>query len=130
MKIKFSFVALVLFVFGVSISLALDDYFTVLIYEQVETGSGVFGPPTESRVAAGKYDFQFVNTVGNRSYIPLSICGTPHGHRRLILDILDKFERSSPGYRITSWSIEKDQPTRGSDSFIFGIWVNHQPRKR
>ena len=74
-----------------------------------------------------RFDFTKVSTTGNRSYIPLTMNGTPYEHRQLILDVLYAFEGPETNRHIVSWAFDFHQNTSSSNDYIYGIWVDHRP---
>lgn len=68
-------------------------------------------------------------TVGNHSYIPMNIFNTPSERVMSILEVLQRFENLYPDVRVTGWKIEKQQNSFASTSYIFGLWIDHEPRR-
>jgi hypothetical protein len=92
----------------------------------------VIQPPTTivPVTISGTYDWSKVVTVGNHSYIPFHIAGTPEQHLTEILNILTAFESAHPEWEFPpgAWHIEKYHGGH-SYNFIHGLWVDHQPRE-
>lgn len=72
--------------------------------------------------------FDSMKTVGNYSYLPINQSGNPGDFHDTILAIMNKFEMDHPGLKVTSWKIEKKQGASGVSAFIYGLWVDHEPR--
>jgi len=93
---------------------------------------GVNGPSVlkdQTVLAEQNINFQSVTTIGNHSFIPIRINGNPAGHISEILGLLNAFEEKHPELEITAWKIERDQVAHSSGAFIFGIWIDHRPKK-
>lgn len=75
-------------------------------------------------------NFSSVHTMGNHSYIPINIDGSPSEKILLILTILNDFEEIHPELEITHWHIEKQQRAKHTDRKIFGLWIDHKPKKQ
>jgi len=80
---------------------------------------------------AGTFNFSSAKTVGNRTFIPLNVRGEPAKSEnvRLILDVLNEFEKAYPNLKVTDWKIEKQQYTVSAPPIIFGIWITHEPKR-
>ena len=66
-------------------------------------------------------------TVGNNTYIKLGLRDNPGNKALTILWIIKNFEERNPKLEVVSWKIEKQQFTRDSFEFIFGIFIQHKP---
>lgn len=77
------------------------------------------------------YDMTKVFMRENRSYMPLNIAGNPneHAHAIEILNALEAFEEEYPNKKIVYWVIEKQQGAHYTSPYIFGIWIDHQPKE-
>lgn len=85
--------------------------------------------PRVTSSVLGKIDLSIRKDVMNHTYLPLNIGGIPADNVLLILGVLDYFEEENPELEVTSWSIEKQQFTHTVGAYIFGLWVNHRPKK-
>ena|SRR3989344_4916257 len=91
-------------------------------------------PPSAMHGADKNVDASFINlsvikTFGNHSYIPMNLYDCKEGCVAAILIVLSEFEKAHPELDITSWSIS-DHPYLPTGVFdIYGLWVNHRPRK-
>ena len=74
------------------------------------------------------YDMSVITTVGNRSYIPINIGGRPDQNVALILGVLKKFEEEKQ-VEVVSWQVDKRQVGYATSAKIFGIWIEHRPKK-
>lgn len=68
-------------------------------------------------------------TIGNHTYIPLNLPGDADQNVRSILAVLAAFEKSHSEFKVTGWSIEKQQSAYMEPAFVFGLWVDHEPRR-
>ncbi len=75
-----------------------------------------------------KYDAANVVTLGNHSYIQVNRDWRPADCPYTILKILDCFEKTHPELEVISWHIEKQQDSKTTSDYTFGIWVDHRPR--
>lgn len=75
------------------------------------------------------YDLNVVKTIGDHSYIPINIDGTPDSHADTILNILSVFKTSNPELEITGWKIEKNQSAYTTGPYIYGLWIDHKPAR-
>jgi len=69
-------------------------------------------------------------TIGNHHFIPLQVSGQPDEYPRLILSLLELFEKIHPDLQVTGWSIEKRQEAYGTSAELYGIWVDTEPRPK
>ncbi|MBI2450107.1 MAG: hypothetical protein HYV47_01065 [Candidatus Nealsonbacteria bacterium] len=103
--------------------------FIILLIAFTGCGPSTLKPPVELEPGEQQYDMSVVQTIGNRSYIPLNISGNPSEHISTILGVLTAFENAHPELEIVSWYIEKQQKAYITSNYIFGIWVDHRLRK-
>lgn len=75
------------------------------------------------------FDSSNTITVGNNSWVAINIFDTPAKDATLILEILDKFEKTHPELIVLDWKIEKNQDTHGTSAYIFGLWIHHKPKQ-
>ena len=68
-------------------------------------------------------------TIGDHSYVPINLWGTPDEHAETILNIIKQFENIHQELEVTDWKVEKEQGAWGASNLIFGIWIDHKPRK-
>jgi len=78
------------------------------------------------------FDVSKVMTLGNHSWVPLHLRGSPDEHVLEILWALREFEKAHPELEVTSWNLEEYQKTAsdGSSDEVLGIWVSHRSRRR
>jgi hypothetical protein len=67
-------------------------------------------------------------TVGNHSYLPILVRGTPNDSAFFILDALNAFEQKHPDFQVTGWKVEKDQYGYDNPPYIYGLWIDHKPK--
>lgn len=105
--------------------------FPVLILAVLVVGCGGGSKPVSAVKAlpADAYDMSVVVTVGNHSYIPINLDGRPDQQVGVILGTLQAFESTHPNLEVTGWQIEKEQRAYNTSDYIFGMWVDHRPKK-
>ncbi|MDP3999137.1 MAG: hypothetical protein Q8P76_00905 [bacterium] len=80
-------------------------------------------------VTQPKINFNVAITVGNHTYLPLNLDRRrPADVANVILTILDTFEKTHPNLKVTNWHIEKNQLAYTTGAYIFGLWIDHEPR--
>jgi hypothetical protein len=95
----------------------------------IEQKPSVIVPPVEAGANnVPTFDFSRAVTVGNHSYLSIQIEGMPAGHVDEVLAILNGFEQAYPELKVTGWRVEKQQNSKTTSDYIFGIWVDHEPR--
>ncbi|MBI3633969.1 MAG: hypothetical protein HY226_06820 [Candidatus Vogelbacteria bacterium] len=100
----------------------------VVVYDSGKPGD--FFATSHTEVFFVGYDLSVADTQGNHTYIPINRIGTPVNFKNDILRILYEFETThSNDLRVTNWKIEKDQETHFTQAFVFGIWIDHEPKK-
>lgn len=93
--------------------------------------SSVFGV-TETKVTTQTVsaDVSKIITVGNHSYAPVDLNEErPSNKVDEILNLLAEFEKKHPELEVTHWHIEKQQSAHTTGQKIFGIWIDHRPKK-
>jgi hypothetical protein len=78
--------------------------------------------------SAKTINLEIADTVGNHTYIPINIDGSPADNEHLILKIIEAFEKSHPELKVTFWSPQGRENSYLRSSYTFGLWVNHEPR--
>lgn len=81
--------------------------------------------PTENQIMLNSSN---VTTVGNNSWIAVNKAGVVTENARLILVIIDTFEKAHPELFILNYEIESRHLSYGGFPQIFGIWVHHRPK--
>lgn len=103
----------------------------VMDYVQEREWSGAFGVSgvDEAHFSLKELDFTKVTTIGNRSFIPLEISQVSPS---IILNILDKFDKSRPGLKMGTWFLKEALLGKCGDTlemFVWGIYINHEPKE-
>lgn len=98
---------------------------TLLSACEPEPKPTVLQPPPTS---VERYDLSVVRTIGNHSYMPLNIQGTPADHIDEILGALQTFEKNHPELEVVGWWVEKHQVAFRTSNYIYGLWVDHRPK--
>ena len=83
----------------------------------------------EAIVQETTFDLSKVVTVGNRSWVPLNLPGSPQEHAKEILDFLKYFEDKKE-VEVVDWKIDKQQSAQGAGEKTFGLWLDHRPRQK
>lgn len=73
-----------------------------------------------------KYDMSKVITVGNQSFIPLSLKGRPHEHALTILDVVREFETIHPHLEVDFSFKDIEYERIDNGIFIRGLWLSHK----
>ena len=69
-----------------------------------------------------------VVTVGNNSFIPLTLGGNPDKNMVPILQALAEFESKNPEKVILDKSLIWQQDAYGARAYVFGLLVHHKPK--
>jgi hypothetical protein len=80
-------------------------------------------------ISTEKINLEVGITIGNHSYLPINVYANPDKYARAILQLLDAFEKEHPELEITSWDIERNQKAANASEYIWGVWVDHRPKK-
>ena len=69
-----------------------------------------------------------VITVGNNSFIPLKLDGSPDKNMVPILQALAEFESKNPEKVILDKNLIWQQEASGTRAYVFGLLVHHKPK--
>lgn len=81
-------------------------------------------------VNTGAINLSIVETVGNNSYIPLNLDSSTYSSRKLILNVMKKFEDENPDLEVMSWGIDAQQRAYSTSAHVFGLLAHHRPRQK
>jgi hypothetical protein len=71
-----------------------------------------------------EFDFKEAKTKGNHTFLPLPLQkGVAGVHHEIILEVLDKWERTHPELEMVDWD-----PESSSAGTTLGLWIYHRPR--
>ena len=68
-------------------------------------------------------------TIGDHTWVPLNLEANPSDRVRDILLVLSAFEKAHQELEIVGWKIEKNQRTYNAQAYIYGLWIDHRPKK-
>ena len=77
-------------------------------------------------MATKRWDWKGIITVGNHSFLSVTLLGTARDNAKDILQMLAEFESEHPELEVTNW--KTSEYTTGVFVFLHDLWVDHRPK--